>query len=151
MLSVLARLSGLAAPLTRGMTLGVRAACIDSRGHVFMVRHTYMPGWYFPGGGVERSESVSDALKRELREEGGITLEGAPTLFGFYWNRRRPRDHIAFYVCRAFSLADVPVYPNREIADAGFFDPHALPDGTTPSTLRRLAEILEGHPPSDHW
>ena len=39
----------------RGMTLGVRAACFDGDGRVFLIRHTYVRGWYFPGGGVEPS------------------------------------------------------------------------------------------------
>ena len=39
----------------RGMTLGVRAACFNADGQIFLVRHTYVPGWYMPGGGVERN------------------------------------------------------------------------------------------------
>ena len=40
--------------LARGMTLGVRAAAFDEGGRVFLVRHSYVPGWHMPGGGVER-------------------------------------------------------------------------------------------------
>ena len=61
------------------MTLGVRGCCIDQDGRVFLVRHSYMPGWYLPGGGVERRETAIVALGRELREEAGIVLEDAPT------------------------------------------------------------------------
>lgn len=44
-----------------------------------------------------------------------------------------------------------PPYPNREIAEAGFFPPDALPAATTPATRRRIAEIVYGHPPAAHW
>ena len=57
---------------SRGMTLGVRAACFDEAGHIFLVRHTYIPGWHLPGGGVERGETAIEALFKEMREEGNL-------------------------------------------------------------------------------
>ena len=45
------------ARLSRGMTLGVRGLLIkDDR--VVLVKHSYVPGWYLPGGGVEPGESA---------------------------------------------------------------------------------------------
>lgn len=51
---------------TRGATLGVRAACYDGTGRIFLVRHTYLPGWYLPGGGVERVKPCSRRFTRKL-------------------------------------------------------------------------------------
>ena len=34
---------------SRGMTMGVRAACFDEAGRLFLVRHSYVPGWHLPG------------------------------------------------------------------------------------------------------
>src|SRR5450631_2362687 len=56
----------------RGMTLGVRAVVVDGDDRVFLVRHSYVSGWYLPGGGVETGETFLDALSRELIEEGRI-------------------------------------------------------------------------------
>ena len=64
--------------LSRGLTLGVRAVVIDAAGKVFLVRHSYVSGWHLPGGGVERGETLRDALERELIEEGNIRLVDAP-------------------------------------------------------------------------
>src|ERR1700688_93230 len=67
---------------SRGLTLGVRAVVIDGSGRVFLIVHSYVPGWHLPGGGVEIGETAAVALARELREEGNIELAEQPTLFG---------------------------------------------------------------------
>jgi 8-oxo-dGTP pyrophosphatase MutT (NUDIX family) len=135
---------------SRGMTLGVRAAVID-RNWVFLVRHTYVPGWHFPGGGIETGETALDALTRELREEAGIELAGAPILAGFYFNRSTsPRDHVVLYVVRDFRVV-TEKQPDREIAEARFFPLDNLPAGTSPATRRRLEEIERRCAPEPFW
>src|SRR5262249_61670958 len=67
---------------TRSLTLGVRAVVIDAGGKVFLVRHSYVSGWHLPGGGVERGETLVQALARELSEEGNIEVVDAPRFHG---------------------------------------------------------------------
>lgn len=137
--------------LRRPMTLGVRAAAFDEAGRLFLVRHTYVPGWSMPGGGVDAGETVEAALRRELREEGNLELSAEPRLFGIYFNRRASvRDHVVFYVCRGVRQTSLR-RPDLEIAGGGFFATDALPEGTTAATLRRLAEITDGSRPDPVW
>ena len=58
----------------RGVTLGVRGLVIDKDQRIFLVTHTYAPGWQLPGGGVEPGETMAEALARELVEEGNIEI-----------------------------------------------------------------------------
>ncbi|MBM3552572.1 MAG: NUDIX domain-containing protein [Alphaproteobacteria bacterium] len=133
------------------MTLGVRGLVLDDRRRVLLVRHTYVSGFYLPGGGVETGETLVDALKRELHEEANVMLDETPELFGIYFNRRfSTRDHVALYVARAFRVIE-PRAPDREIAEAGFFALDALPAETTAATRARLAEALEKAPVSPYW
>ncbi|MCB8821624.1 NUDIX domain-containing protein [Microvirga rosea] len=135
----------------RGMTLGVRAAVIDGENRVFLIRHTYVPGWYLPGGGVETGEPILEALERELVEEACIVLTGSPQLHGVFFNHQAsPRDHVALYVVREFAVTG-PKLPDREIAEAGFFPIDHLPEGVTKATRKRLAEIVHGEPISARW
>ena len=135
----------------RGLTLGVRAVVLDGEGRVFLVRHTYVGGWHFPGGGVEAGETMGDALARELMEEGNIAIEGTPQLHGMFFNNRATRrDHVGVYVIRDFTQG-APRGPDREIAEAGFFALDALPGGTTKATHARLSEIIEEAPPDPLW
>jgi 8-oxo-dGTP pyrophosphatase MutT (NUDIX family) len=133
------------------MTLGVRGAVFDGEGRLFLVKHSYTPGWYLPGGGVEPGETVEEALKRELMEEGGIAATEPPQLFGIYLNRAiSHRDHVAFFICRHWRRERTPNVPNMEIIDSGFFPPADLPAGVTDATRRRIAEI-GGLAQSPYW
>ena len=40
----------------------VRAVVIDHSGKVFLIVHSYVPGWHLPGGGVEIGETAAVAL-----------------------------------------------------------------------------------------
>lgn len=138
--------------LTRAMTLGVRGLVQDRDGGILLVRHTYVSGWFLPGGGVEPGESLQQALVREVDEEGGVLVDAPPRLFGVYHNRRAsPRDHVALYVVTLFHLRAAFQPPRLEIAESRFYLPEALPADTTPATHRRLAEVFNGVVPSEEW
>jgi len=137
--------------LMRGMTLGVRGVVLDSAGRVFLVRHSYTPGWHFPGGGVEPRENLVDALARELLEEGNLRIVGTPQLHGMFRNAEgAPRDHVAVFIVREFEQLSPP-QPNWEIREADFFPLSKLPAETSAGTRRRLEEILYGAPVAPHW
>ncbi len=137
--------------LSRGLTLGVRGMAVDPDGRIFLVKHSYVPGWHLPGGGVEPRECMREALARELMEEGNIELVGAPRLFGIYHNRTASgRDHVALFVTEAFTQSSPP-QPNAEIVAHGFFPRDALPTDTTAGTRARITEVLDGVTPAEVW
>ena len=136
--------------LTRGKTLGVRAVAVDGEGRVLLVKHTYLAGWWLPGGGVERGQTCEDALIRELHEEAGLIIEGRPTLISVHANERFFRgDHVLVYRIDRFSMTDRTSH--GEIAEIGWFHPNALPEDTTRATRDRLAEIFGDAPADPNW
>lgn len=135
----------------RHMTLGVRVVLVDER-RILLIRQTYMPGWQFPGGGVEPGEAAEFSAARELEEESGYRAKGPMTLFGLYHNVNSTtnRDHVALYLCREFERVR-EFTANSEIAEAAWFPVDALPAACGPGTLQRVEEIFRGAPQASRW
>jgi ADP-ribose pyrophosphatase YjhB (NUDIX family) len=133
------------------MTLGVRAIVADADERVLLVRHGYVSGWHFPGGGGEPGETCAEAVARELEEEAMVAIDGPPLLHGLFLNTQSSRrDHVAVYLVRTFRVLGERA-PDWEIKEARFFPRSALPDGATKATRARLAEIFDSAPLSGRW
>lgn len=133
------------------MTLGVRVLVENEKGEVLLVRHTYVEGWYLPGGGVETHDTLSQTAIKELREEVGFEVIGEPKLMSIYKNNSASkRDHVALYKVDEWREAET-FKPNREIAEIGFFALDALPEDITKGNLRRIREVYFDEPVSQYW
>jgi len=137
--------------LKRRMTFGVRVMLIDGD-KIFLIRHTYMPGWQLPGGGVEPGETAAESAAREVMEEGGLRVTGPLELFGIYHNvsAMTNRDHVALFLCRQFEQVH-EFRKNFEIAEAGWFPIDALPENLSPATAARVEEVFGGAERSAVW
>lgn len=136
--------------LTRGLTLGVRVLVQNPQGEILLVRHTYAPGWLLPGGGVERGEIAEEAAAREVLEETGIDLSEPLKLHGAYNNDTAfVGDYVLLF--KAQSSDALSFKGTVEIAEARYFPSNDLPEGTSPATKRRIAEMLDAQPASGRW
>jgi 8-oxo-dGTP pyrophosphatase MutT (NUDIX family) len=132
------------------LTIGVRVL-VREGDNVLLVRHTYSPGWHFPGGGVDRRETTVDAAARELREEAQIEATSPPRFVGVYLSTTQGKsDHIVFFEAPDWRRIDGKARP-LEIAETAFFPLGDLPKGTTGGTRRRLAELFDGAARSADW
>ena len=122
------------------VTVGVRLLAVEN-GKVLLVRHTYVEGWYLPGGGVQAGESLADAVRREAAEEADGHLQEM-RLFGVYSNFFEGKsDHVVVFLCEDFTWQSTA---SREIESANCFPLDRLPEATSPGTRRRIAEFTAG-------
>lgn len=135
--------------LFRPVRMGVRVMMIqDSK--VTLVRQTYLPGWFMPGGGLKRGETLDQAARREAFEETGAEL-GKVWLMGAYTSFKDWKtDHNLVFVCEDFKITGKP---DSEIAEIQSFPLDALPDGLWPGHVRRLEEYKMGqaNPQFGEW
>lgn len=84
-------------------TVGVMSIITRDDGALLLVRHSYLDGWSFPGGLINRREESVDALRREALEEVGlrIALVGEPVV------TLDPDDQIVRIVHRAVPASGV--------------------------------------------
>ena len=126
-------------------TIGARAIILDCEHEsVLLVRLSYIKGWYLPGGKVKNMETVTDGLKRELKEEIGFSADGEGfQLFGVYSNFFEGKsDTIIVFVCSGHM--DEEGSKNVEIEERRWFPLNVLPEDVSPGTKRRLDEYVRG-------
>ncbi|MBC7878236.1 MAG: NUDIX hydrolase [Anaerolineales bacterium] len=76
----------------------------NAKGQVLMLKSPRYEDWEFPGGQVEESETVPEALEREVFEETGILVK-VKSLIGIYSNTRKPSILNMDFLCEYISGA----------------------------------------------
>ena len=61
-------------PPVQGLVAVIYAIVRDGDGRVLLVRRTDDGNWELPGGRIEVGETASEAVRREVYEESGITI-----------------------------------------------------------------------------
>lgn len=84
--------------------VGVAGVVVDDAGLALAVRRRTPPRWELPGGALEPGERITDALRREVREETGLDV--APVqLSGVYQNMALGPVALVF-LCRRIGGAE---------------------------------------------
>jgi 8-oxo-dGTP pyrophosphatase MutT (NUDIX family) len=110
-------------------------------GTVLLVKHTYQPGWFLPGGGVRRKETLTAVAHREVWEEVGARL-GELQFWGLYTNLLPEKsDHITVFLCHDYVIEGTPDF---EIQSVQAFPLDRLPPDVSIGSQRRIEEFTSG-------
>ena len=111
--------------VTRSRTFGVRAVVLTPDQAIVLLRHSYIRGWYLPGGGRAADEDPQAAILRELGEEIGLEGYDAIRHLTAYEHRpNRKRDRLDLFLVEG---ARYRWRLSLEIEEVREFDPRALP------------------------
>lgn len=123
--------------LFRPIRVGVRVLMIEDD-KVWLIRHTYLPGWFLPGGGVKKWETLDEAARREACEETGAELGKVILVGAFTSYIQWKTDHAIVFLCRDFTFKGKS---DNEIAELRAFPLNALPEDIFQSHRQVLEDL----------
>ncbi len=120
----------------------------DGRVLVQNRRDPDFPGIIFPGGHLEKGESVRDSVIREVYEETGITVKN-PTLCGIkeFYTKGGARYIVFLYNADEF---EGELHSSDE-GEAFWVERERLFDYETASSLDWMVRVFEGDEPKELW
>jgi len=106
--------------------VGVTGVITNEAGEVLLLRHRFWRAgtWGLPSGLAERHETLEEAFAREVLEETGLVIDEPSLVRVISGFRLRLEAHFAAAIAGGEMALD-----QREILEARFFPPNALPDG----------------------
>lgn len=109
-------------PTATNHTLGVGAVVIDDD-KLLVIKDRIWQKYKLPGGHIDDSENISNALKREVYEETGIEVEFESIVSLGHFSPAQFGESNLYVVCRATALSkEINIIDDEEIMDAKWID-----------------------------
>src|SRR2546427_12894014 len=107
-----------------GIMVAVGAVVLDETNRVLLVKHVeakrggfWFGKWIFPGGKLQRGESLEEGTKREVKGETGLEIEltGKPIVFDRIVKRAGKTELHVVYIHHTANLTRGPMKPGSEV------------------------------------
>ena len=143
-------LEGLASAILRPRYhIPAGAMIFNEQGQLLLCQHTYRRQypWGLPGGDIKFGEDPAEAVRRELREETGLSVQATRLLL--MENSKEIRKVTLTYLCSGVSGTFIP---SDEVSAIRYFDMDALPELSREqqTTIEKCLEILKNESRPDN-
>jgi mutator protein MutT len=99
--------------------------------------------WEFPGGKIEKEETIEECAVRECREEIDVVVEPVRRLRDEWYDYPHGRVHLHFVLCRIVSGEPKPIH----CREARWIEPRQFPDFEfPPADVHVIEELIKSHP-----
>jgi 8-oxo-dGTP diphosphatase len=117
------------------------AIILNKQGQLLLCEHTYRRQypWGLPGGDIKFGEDPAEAVRREVQEETGLSVQAARLLL--VENSKFIRKVTLTYLCTGVSGT---FEPSDEVSAIRYFDRSALPElpAEHQATIEKSLEII---------
>ena len=142
------------APAANSLVPAASAVVVDDEGRILLHRRRDNEKWALPGGVMELGESLSDCVRREVREETGLEVE-VERIVGIYSDPKHVfsyddgevrQEFSICFACRRIS-GDLDV--SDESYEVRYFAPDAVTELPMVDSIRlRITDFLDGSQPA---
>ncbi|MGI9058279.1 MAG: NUDIX domain-containing protein [Ktedonobacteraceae bacterium] len=142
------------APKANSLIPAASAVVMNNEGKILLHRRSDSNTWSLPGGTMEIGESISETVKREVKEETGLDIE-PEYIIGIYSNP----EHIVAYsdgevrqefsICFSCKIVRGNLKVSEESFELAFFTPQEIEQLNMHEAMRlRIKHYLEhkNHP-----
>ena len=140
------------APKANAIVPAASAIVTNNEGKILLHRRSDSNTWALPGGTMEIGESISDTLKREVKEETGLDIE-PKYLVGVYSNPNHVIEYTdgevrqEFSLCFACDIVGGRLQISNESNEISFFPPPEIDRlNMHPSIRTRIIDYLAHQP-----
>jgi len=119
-------------------TIGTFGIITNEQNHVLLCLRTDCDYWNLPGGGLEKWESPSQWVIREIKEETWFDAE-VIKLHGIY-SKTHKNEIVFSFECR---IIGGEITLNEEARDIKYFPSHEIPENTFWNHIERIKDYFE--------
>ncbi|MFA6251104.1 MAG: NUDIX hydrolase [Candidatus Paceibacterota bacterium] len=124
--------------------VSVKGLIFDENREKFLIIKEDNGWWELPGGGLDWEESVEDALRREIKEEMGLTVTYISKEPLHYLRGLNMKDNYSINLVYEIKIDNLQEFiPSRECLEIKFVTPKEAKEMHAWRNVKELAELLE--------